>query len=160
MNAAESLARYRTWAAHLKHCKRCQHDDRLCDAGFDLWAKWFGYDPATGITEDLFALGPTGRLGQAVRLSVRQEGAVQVSKHHRLPSSTCPDCGYVMDAATAVSRKDATPKPGDASLCLKCGALLRFADDLTLIRGDFDGLSAEQVMLVLKGRRAILKLKW
>lgn len=44
--------------------------------------------------------------------------------------SPCPACGHVMDAATAVF-DDVTPKPGDATVCINCAALLQFADDLS-----------------------------
>lgn len=36
---------------------------------------------------------------------------------------SCPTCGYRMDAHSAVGTEDATPKPGDRSVCLACGAL-------------------------------------
>jgi len=35
-------------------------------------------------------------------------------------------CGYILDMATG----KAAPRPGDFSVCLSCGNLLRFTDDL------------------------------
>ncbi|HET8688702.1 MAG TPA: hypothetical protein VFM18_18965 [Methanosarcina sp.] len=50
-----------------------------------------------------------------------------------LPESICPTCKYIMDAATSVGEK-ATPSPGDISLCMGCGELLEFNDDLILVK--------------------------
>ena len=43
----------------------------------------------------------------------------------------CPSCGNKNDAVTAAFG-DATPHPGDLSICLYCGHLMVFADDLSL----------------------------
>jgi hypothetical protein len=47
----------------------------------------------------------------------------------RLPVSHCPNCDKVLDAATAIER-GARPKPGDITICLDCGHLMAFGDDL------------------------------
>jgi hypothetical protein len=39
--------------------------------------------------------------------------------------TACPRCGYRLDAASDLIG-GATPKPGDFSVCLNCGELLRF----------------------------------
>ena len=47
----------------------------------------------------------------------------------RIQAHVCPECGYKMDSASAVSRKDneqRPPKDGDVSVCLNCGALNLF----------------------------------
>lgn len=49
----------------------------------------------------------------------------------RMPSSTCKGCGKVSDAATS-PREIRQPNPGDFSVCLYCGYLAAFADDLTV----------------------------
>ena len=52
---------------------------------------------------------------------------------NRLPagcSSTCPTCGYFMDAATAIDRNEKMPAPKDFSVCISCGALGVFDDEL------------------------------
>lgn len=51
----------------------------------------------------------------------------------QLAPSACPTCGYLMDAARCLSNKTARPKPGDFSVCLKCGEMLRFTDGLLLV---------------------------
>lgn len=47
----------------------------------------------------------------------------------RLPLTLCPECGYALDAATSMTGQW-SPSPGALTLCLSCGALLRFDDDL------------------------------
>lgn len=46
-----------------------------------------------------------------------------------VPDSNCPECGNHLDAVTAVS-EDASPKPGDLSICAYCGCMLQFDKDL------------------------------
>lgn len=43
----------------------------------------------------------------------------------------CPACGYKQDSATS-AYGDHKPKGGDLSICLNCGAIAMFNDDLTL----------------------------
>lgn len=47
-----------------------------------------------------------------------------------LPPSSCCECGMVMDAAMGARK----PKPGDLSLCMYCGCLNAFGEDLALRR--------------------------
>jgi hypothetical protein len=47
----------------------------------------------------------------------------------RIPIMACPTCGYRMDAATPVDG-DATPSPGDYTLCIFCSETLVFEKDL------------------------------
>lgn len=42
----------------------------------------------------------------------------------------CPYCDYQMDAATAAFKPDASPKPGDVSVCMSCAQILQFDDNL------------------------------
>lgn len=52
----------------------------------------------------------------------------------RTPISKCPSCGTPNDAATLAGKGDEAtrPDPGDVSVCLYCGHLMAFAEDLTL----------------------------
>ena len=45
--------------------------------------------------------------------------------------SACTNCGHSMNGALAVG-DDQAPVPGDVTLCIRCGHLMAFADDLTL----------------------------
>jgi len=51
-----------------------------------------------------------------------------------VPECACPWCGYRFDAAMAAdpAYPDATPSPGDVSVCTSCAQILVFADDLTV----------------------------
>lgn len=44
--------------------------------------------------------------------------------------ATCPTCGYRVDAHSAIGTEDATPKPGDISICIACGSLAAYAPAL------------------------------
>lgn len=45
-----------------------------------------------------------------------------------IPKSQCCECGYEPDRVSGPGM----PSPGDASLCIACGSLSIFADDLTM----------------------------
>jgi hypothetical protein len=51
-------------------------------------------------------------------------------KTTRLGKDRCLACGREVDAATHMARQ--TPKPGDWTICLKCGHLMAFDDELHL----------------------------
>jgi len=53
---------------------------------------------------------------------------------HRVPESACLNCGMKLDATTAVLEYgfDATPDPGDLAVCICCGHLMAYANDLSL----------------------------
>lgn len=43
----------------------------------------------------------------------------------------CPACGYRSDSSTSIGTQ-AVPKPGDITLCIKCGEMNRFTQSLQL----------------------------
>jgi len=47
-----------------------------------------------------------------------------------VPTSKCPSCDAPLDGATDAYGEE-TPSPGDISICLYCGHLMAFADDMT-----------------------------
>jgi len=47
-----------------------------------------------------------------------------------LPSDNCPVCGYRVDAAS--TWQQASPSPGDLSVCIACASISRFDDRLRL----------------------------
>jgi hypothetical protein len=59
-------------------------------------------------------------------------GEVMPDLPHRLPEQHCSSCGSKLNAATFVGPDDSRPDPGDLSICLYCGYLSAYADDLTL----------------------------
>ena len=44
----------------------------------------------------------------------------------------CPDCGRDVGGFTGPSGQGLRPSPGDVSVCVYCGAVLRFTDSLAL----------------------------
>lgn len=69
-----------------------------------------------------------------------------------MPSSTCKGCGTVNDAAShPIGLKQ--PQPGSISICLTCGYLAAFADDLTI-----RDLTDEEMYMVA-GNPRILKIQ-
>lgn len=50
-----------------------------------------------------------------------------------LPTCTCVICGYQFDCASRPNNnQEGRPRPGDFSLCLKCGEIYVFKDDMTI----------------------------
>lgn len=65
----------------------------------------------------------------------------------RVPPCKCPTCGLEWDGATEVNNNAATPTPGDFSLCINCGELMRYSAELELVRaGDLGELLAGGVL--------------
>jgi hypothetical protein len=54
---------------------------------------------------------------------------IDISHTSKVPPGKCVECGYETDHASGGKE---SPEPGDASLCIMCGSLSIFADDLTL----------------------------
>jgi hypothetical protein len=56
------------------------------------------------------------------------------SAEQRNTGNKCPKCGKLIDGATGLSDQEYSeppqPKPGDLSVCLHCGALLRYDEKL------------------------------
>ena len=47
------------------------------------------------------------------------------------PEVACPFCGHLLDMAMcSPSTPEATPSPGDLSLCINCGGLTIFTEDM------------------------------
>jgi hypothetical protein len=60
-----------------------------------------------------------------------QEIVMPMTPVYRLPASPCPICEVTLNAA-ANCFDETAPGPGDVTICIACGTLLRFAADLTL----------------------------
>jgi hypothetical protein len=46
----------------------------------------------------------------------------------------CPYCGYKVDRASHVGEEQASPKPGDVSICMLCANVSLYVDDLGNVR--------------------------
>jgi Zn ribbon nucleic-acid-binding protein len=64
----------------------------------------------------------------------------------KIPQSHCLQCGYKVDASASTDGSKALPAPGDIVVCMKCGAVMKHADDMSL-RGmsdqEMDELTAD-----------------
>lgn len=55
---------------------------------------------------------------------------------------SCPICEYELENTTGIGseNKDAIPNPGDICVCLSCGGVLRFNDNIELTTATEDEL--------------------
>lgn len=51
----------------------------------------------------------------------------------RMPACACLRCGYKFDSASSLENSTLSPSPGSLSVCLKCGAVAKYAEDLTVV---------------------------
>jgi hypothetical protein len=61
------------------------------------------------------------------------------SHGRKLKPVVCKVCGYEMDAASC-THDERRPKPGDASICLKCGELYMFDEKMRSIEPSIEWL--------------------
>ena len=45
----------------------------------------------------------------------------------------CPSCGQLLNAATDADDSDQRPKPDDRSICIHCGALMKYSPSMRLV---------------------------
>lgn len=58
-----------------------------------------------------------------------------------LPKSVCSTCGYETDTSTSLTSNH-RPRPGDICLCLKCGEVGEFDDDLRVKKATLETMTA------------------
>jgi hypothetical protein len=77
----------------------------------------------------------------------------------RIESRKLPCCGKEIDAVTGIGEgKRDTPNPGDFTICLYCGAWLRFTTELQVRRfeaEDILDLEAEHISMMRKATALI-----
>jgi len=58
-----------------------------------------------------------------------------IGKEQRLSESACTACGHSLDGAAAAMTEEDTresPQPGDALVCVYCGHIMAFSENLTM----------------------------
>lgn len=70
-----------------------------------------------------------------------------------VPPSKCTACGYLCDAATCPRDDNAKPNPGDVTVCINCGHLMAFDDNLTLRN------LTEAEMIEVAGNKTVLAIQ-
>jgi hypothetical protein len=77
----------------------------------------------------------------------------------RLAPDACAYCGHPLDAATAMDDGPTKPKPGDITMCIKCGFLLVFDDAMKMAKPDqallAEALEHPDVKLMLRAWRDV-----
>lgn len=71
-----------------------------------------------------------------------------LEKTTRVPKSICPTCQTILSAATDFTH-GAAPKPDDITICINCGTILCFKEDMTLrlaVQLDIDHALIELVL--------------
>lgn len=71
-----------------------------------------------------------------------------------VPPSSCTNCSKPLDGATSVGAEDGVPDPGDVTVCIYCGHIMAFDEDLYLR----DLTAAEQIDVA--GDERILAAQW
>jgi hypothetical protein len=51
-----------------------------------------------------------------------------------LGKDNCPVCDALLDAASGMQNENDIPNPHDVSICIKCGEILEYGDDMGLIK--------------------------
>jgi hypothetical protein len=78
-----------------------------------------------------------------------------------VPENHCSVCGYKTNAATgAPSSGQHRPSPGDLTICLKCGELSQFDENMRLVSPSLDAmlqLDAEQMAEITLAQKLIRK---
>jgi hypothetical protein len=87
-------------------------------------------------------------------------------KKHRIGKSVqlggrpqCLGCGELLDGATGVDNKN-RPRPGSISVCIYCGHIAIFADDLSLREPndeEMHEIAANETILAIQRARGRLK---
>lgn len=55
-----------------------------------------------------------------------------MSDYRKIPECHCLHCGHKMNASGSTDGSGVLPQPGDLVLCIRCGAVMKHADDMTL----------------------------
>lgn len=117
-----------------------------------------GAPPSTRVTK----AGSPHRARQA--RSVRHPYQRRSSLHgpHHVKVSRCLNCGRALDAASSMTTKQ-KPRPGDVTICIDCGHIMAFADDLSMraltdtemiaVAGDRDIVMTQRALAELRKDR-------
>ncbi len=82
-------------------------------------------------------------------------------KNERLASTTCPECGAMLDDATNTEDASLKPEPGDISCCIGCAVVLEYQDDMQMRKlsaDEFLALPDDVRLEIAKYARAIHKV--
>lgn len=72
---------------------------------------------------------------------------------NRTPECRCLDCGTMIDSASAIKDDVIRPKPGDITVCVNCGHIMAFNDDITV------RMLTDDEMFEIAGRLDIIMIR-
>lgn len=75
-----------------------------------------------------------------------------------VPLVACKNCGYEFDRISDVVA-DNVPRPGDMTLCLRCGDIMAFNDDMTLRSLTEDDISCIPLATLSRLQRVRLEIQ-
>ncbi|MBR0883889.1 hypothetical protein ACVMGC_000967 [Bradyrhizobium barranii subsp. barranii] len=80
----------------------------------------------------------------------------------RVRQSACTGCGKHLDGATVIDQKRAVPESGNITLCLYCGHLQAFADDLSLREltdAEMHEVAGDERLIAVQRARALMLME-
>jgi hypothetical protein len=125
----------------------------VCD---DCWSKfWHGRKPHRMTKREQETCDSCKRpTHSGIYVRRDPDKSFRMGPNQHLPESACTNCGHVMDAANCVSTDgEGKADPGDITVCIICGHVMAFADDMTL-----RDLTAEEAKEIA-GNKALLALQ-
>ena len=75
--------------------------------------------------------GPCGPSSRTRGTLFTWEDAMIIGEPCKLSASECPNCKTVCDRASCVG-EDGEPEPGDITVCMTCGHVMAFAENMSL----------------------------
>lgn len=91
-------------------------------------------------------------------IEVLQPALGEARKHK---DQTCPVCSTLLNAASGFNN-NASPSPGDVSICIRCGAVLKFDEQMTLQQvpeAELQALDQDDRRLLFEARSAVRDLR-
>ena len=82
-------------------------------------------------------------------------------KTWKTSDQTCSSCGYAVNAASNLTNDKKKPTAGDVSVCLRCGHLMAFNNDMTLRELTSDEMykiaGDKRILAIQEARHIIMK---
>jgi len=86
---------------------------------------------------------------------------MKVGESLQTSASKCINCGKLLDGVSAVGDDvSGRPEPGDFSICIECGTIMVFGDDLQLRapnKEEAHAIAGDQRVLAIQRARGTLK---
>ena len=87
---------------------------------------------------------------------------MKIGTSQKVAPSACTACGKVLDGCSSVDGEH-KPKPGDITVCISCGHLMAFADDLTmrdLTDEEMHAIAGDpRIIAIQRARKAVMSKK-